>query len=79
MHLDPRSGADTGAREVRTAIQQAKRRRAAAMGMDYSRFLDGRKVSVRLRGCDDDKLTPDLPRVDRLHHSAAAAVRRRIL
>jgi carnitine monooxygenase subunit len=38
--LDP--DAFTGsAREVRAAIQQAKRRRAAARDMDYSRFVDG--------------------------------------
>jgi carnitine monooxygenase subunit len=29
------------AREVRSAIQQAKRARASAMGQDYSRFVDG--------------------------------------
>jgi len=29
------------AREVRAAVQQAKRRRAAERGLDYSRFVDG--------------------------------------
>ena len=38
--IDP--DAFTGsAREVRAAVQQAKRRRAAERDMDYSRFVDG--------------------------------------
>jgi len=38
--IDPE--AFTGsAREVRAAVQQAKRRRAAERGLDYSRFVDG--------------------------------------
>ena len=38
--IDPDSFTGS-AREVRAAVQQAKRRRAAERGLDYSRFVDG--------------------------------------
>lgn len=38
--IDP-EGFAGGAREVRAAVQRAKRQRAAALGLDYSGFVDG--------------------------------------
>jgi len=38
--IDP-EGFARGAREVRAAVQRAKRQRAAALGLDYSGFVDG--------------------------------------